>query len=218
MLALPAHGFVMLSLPKCASTSMVKAVAGQAEMVLRINPKLKHINCAQFHELMVPVLRKGGYQRKDYEVVSLFREPVEWLESWWRYRKRPALDEENSQRFTGDQTFEEFTIDYVERQAEGAGAAGALHRDGRRPRHRRRPAVRARATRRLAGLDHREARLRGHASAPTTSPRVRQKPELTPETRDPPGGVLRPGVRHLLPPARDRHLGAAQGLRAGAMA
>ena len=80
MLALPAHGFVLLSLPKCASTSMVKAVAGQAEMVLRINPKLKHINCAQFHELMVPVLRKGGYQRKDYEVVSLFREPVEWLE------------------------------------------------------------------------------------------------------------------------------------------
>jgi hypothetical protein len=121
MLALPAHGFVMLSLPKCASTSMVKAVAGQAEMVLRINPKLKHINCAQFHDLMVPVLRKGGYQRKDYEVVSLFREPVEWLESWWRYRKRPALHEENSRRYTGDQTFEEFTVDYLERKRKVRG-------------------------------------------------------------------------------------------------
>lgn len=121
MLALPGHGFVMLSLPKCASTSLVKAVAGQAEMVLRINPKLKHINCAQFHELMVPVLRKGGYQRKDYEVVSLFREPVEWLESWWRYRKRPALHEENSGRYTGDQSFEEFTIDYLERRQKVRG-------------------------------------------------------------------------------------------------
>jgi hypothetical protein len=121
MLALPGHGFVMLSLPKCASTSLVKAVAGQAEMVLRINPKLKHINCAQFHELMVPVLRKGGYQRKDYEVVSLFREPVEWLESWWRYRKRPALHEENSRRYTGDQSFEEFTVDYLERRQKVRG-------------------------------------------------------------------------------------------------
>jgi hypothetical protein len=116
MLALPGHGFVMLSLPKTASTSLVRSIAGQAEMVLRINPKLKHINCAQFHELIVPVLRKGGYQRKDYELVSLFREPVEWLESWWRYRKRPALHKESSQRYTGDQSFEEFTVDYLARR------------------------------------------------------------------------------------------------------
>lgn len=121
MLALPDHGFVMLSLPKCASTSLVRSIAGQAEMVLRINPKLKHINCAQFHELIVPVLRKGGYHRKDYEVVSLFREPVEWLESWWRYRKRPALVDENSRRYTGDLTFEQFTIDYLDRKQKVRG-------------------------------------------------------------------------------------------------
>lgn len=116
VLALPAHGFVMLSMPKCASTSMVRSVAGQAEVVLRVNPKLKHLNCAQFHELMVPLLRKGGYYRKDYELVSLFREPVEWLESWWRYRRRPALAEEGSRRFTGEQTFEEFARDYLQRK------------------------------------------------------------------------------------------------------
>ena len=121
MLALPDHGFVMLSLPKCASTSMVRSIAGQAEMVLRVNPKLKHINCAQFHDLIVPVLRKGGYHRKDYEVVSLFREPVEWLESWWRYRKRPALVDENSRRYTGDLTFEQFTIDYLDRKQKVRG-------------------------------------------------------------------------------------------------
>ena len=121
MLALPAHGFVMLSMPKCASTSLVRSAAGQAEVVLRINPKLKHLNCAQFHELMVPLLRKGGYQRKDYEVVSLFREPVEWLESWWRYRRRPALAEEDPKRFTGEQTFEEFTRDYLSRKRKVRG-------------------------------------------------------------------------------------------------
>jgi len=121
MIALPSHGFVMLSMPKCASTSLVQVIAGQAEAVLRINPKLKHINCEQFHELMVPVLRKGGYRRKDYEVVSLFREPVEWLESWYRYRKRPALIEENSRRYTGEQSFEQFTVDYLERRRKVRG-------------------------------------------------------------------------------------------------
>ena len=183
MLALPAHGFVMLSLPKCASTSMVKAVAGQAEMVLRINPKLKHINCAQFHELMVPVLRKGGYQRKDYEVVSLFREPVEWLESWWRYRKRPALSEENSRRFTGDQSFEEFTIDYLERKTKVGGWPAcfiAMSDDLDIGVDRLFALERPEA---WQGVDNRQARQGTSVSAPTTSPPVRQPPELLPATR-----------------------------------
>ena len=97
-------------------------------MVLRINPKLKHINCAQFHELMVPVLRKGGYHRKDYEVVSLFREPVEWLESWWRYRKRPALSEENSRPVHRRPELRGVHDRLPRAEDEGARAAGPLHR------------------------------------------------------------------------------------------
>jgi hypothetical protein len=112
MLALPAHGFVMLSMPKSASTSLVRAIQGHAELVLRVNPGLKHLNCTQFNNVVVPLLRKGGYKRKDYELVSMFREPVEWLESWWRYRRRPAL-EDNTDRYTGEQSFEEFALDYL---------------------------------------------------------------------------------------------------------
>jgi len=114
MLALPAHGFVMLSLPKSASTSMVRAIQRHSEVVLRVNPGLKHINCGQFHELVVPLLRKGGYRRRDYEVCCMFREPVEWLESWWRYRRRPEI-EANEERYTGEQSFEEFALEYLER-------------------------------------------------------------------------------------------------------
>ena len=114
MLALPSHGFVMLSLPKTASTSLVRTLQRHAEVVLRVNPGLKHVNCGQFHQLVVPLLRKGGYRRRDYELCVMFREPVEWLESWWRYRSRPQL-EENAERFTGEQSFEEFALDYLER-------------------------------------------------------------------------------------------------------
>ena len=114
MIGLPAHGFVLLSMPKCASTSLVHSLQGRAELVMRINPRLKHMNCQSFHSLMVPVLRNGGYEREDYELVSLFREPLAWLESWWRYRQRPALAREDAAKFTGGISFEEFVGRYVD--------------------------------------------------------------------------------------------------------
>jgi hypothetical protein len=120
MIGVPGHGFVLLSMPKCASTSLVRSLSGHAELVLRVNPRLKHMNCRSFHTLMVPVLRNGGYEREDYELVSLFREPLAWLESWWRYRQRPALAKEESSKFTGELTFEEFVGRYVD-NAPGPG-------------------------------------------------------------------------------------------------
>jgi hypothetical protein len=114
MIGLPAHGFVMLSMPKCASTSLVQSLQGRAELVLRVNPRLKHMNCRSFHNLIVPVLENGGYRREDYELVSLFREPLAWIESWWRYRQRPALAREDAAKFTGEMSFEEFVGRYVD--------------------------------------------------------------------------------------------------------
>jgi hypothetical protein len=114
MIGLPAHGFVLLSMPKCASTSLVQSLQGRAELVLRVNPRLKHMNCRSFHTLVEPVLRNGGYEREDYELVSLFREPLAWLESWWRYRQRPALEADDPTKFTGEVSFEEFVGRYVD--------------------------------------------------------------------------------------------------------
>ena len=114
MIGLPAHGFVLLSMPKCASTSLVRSLQGRAELLLRINPRLKHMNCRSFHNVMAPVLSSAGYERDSYELVSLFREPVAWVESWWRYRQRPALAQEDAAKFTGDMSFEEFVGRYVD--------------------------------------------------------------------------------------------------------
>ena len=114
MIGLPAHGFVLLSMPKCASTSLVSSLQGRAELVLRVNPRLKHMNCRSFHKLVVPMLENGGYAREDYELVSMFREPVAWVESWWRYRQRPALAKEDPAKYTGDMPFEEFVGRYID--------------------------------------------------------------------------------------------------------
>lgn len=116
MIALPAHGFVMLSMPKCASTSLEEMLSPKSEIIVKNNPLLKHLNCRQFHTKIVPLLRMAGYSRRDYEVVSLFREPITWLGSWWRYRSRPGLRVEGleSDRYAGALSFEEFTARYLD--------------------------------------------------------------------------------------------------------
>ena len=120
MIALPAHGFVMLSMPKCASTTLVTTLKGHAEILMRVNPKLKHMNTRTFTKRMVPVLAGAGYARSDYELVTLFREPVSWLESWWRYRQRPALAEKADGKWTGEVSFEDFVLAHLE------GAPGSI--------------------------------------------------------------------------------------------
>ena len=61
VIALPAHGFVMLSMPKCASTTLVTTLKGHAEILMRVNPRLKHMNCRTFTNRMVPVLQGNCY-------------------------------------------------------------------------------------------------------------------------------------------------------------
>ena len=124
MIGLPSQGFVMLSMPKCASTSLVDLLSPKAELIFKRNSLLKHMNCSQFHAKVRPLLRSVGYMRRDYEVVSLFREPVSWLESWWRYRSRPDLlsESKDSDKYVGGLPFESFAAQYLE----GADAASVV--------------------------------------------------------------------------------------------
>ncbi len=218
MIGLPAHGFVLLSMPKCASTSLVRSLQGKAELVLRVNPRLKHMNCRSFHTLMVPVLQNGGYERTDYELVSLFREPLAWLESWWRYRQRPALAKEDAAKFTGEISFEEFVGRYVDNDPRPGTLRGRPARFialSEEPRHRRRPALRPRAARGLAALDRPEGRRRTRRPGrqPLQGPAgARAQPHHAGAARR----VLRPRARDLRAAAGDGGVGAAARLRPGA--
>lgn len=125
MLALPAHGFVLLSMPKCASTALEDALAPRAEIVFKHNAQLKHINCRAFYDTVGPTLRRAGYPRSQYELVCLFREPISWLESWWRYRQAPRLARRaDPSKFSGNLTFEEYAERYLDGDASGAVVRG----------------------------------------------------------------------------------------------
>lgn len=124
MLCLPQEGFVLLSMPKCASTSLSAALSPQAAIVFQRNPNLKHMGCRGFARNVEPILARVGHARSDYEVVSLFREPVAWLDSWYRYRSRAGLRRRDDPAYAGDLTFEQYVESFLAREKGGAAPRG----------------------------------------------------------------------------------------------
>jgi hypothetical protein len=116
MIAVPHLGFAFLAMPKCASSSIEPKLVWRGTISMPRNPKLKHMPAAEFERLVVPLLEIGGYRRSSYETICLFREPIEWLHSWWRYRSRDELAAPGSpghRNYTGHVTFEEFGDAYI---------------------------------------------------------------------------------------------------------
>ena len=106
----PSHGFVLLALPKTASTTLERTLAPYASLVISSPPARKHLPARGFEREFVPALAARGHPRDSYEVVTMFRDPIEWLESWWRYRAREGARPGNS---TAGMPFEDFACSYV---------------------------------------------------------------------------------------------------------
>ena len=114
MMAFPRHGFVLLAMPKCASTSLEAALAPYADLVIDRPPGLKHLGASGFGRRIAPRLAADGHDRDSYELVTMFRDPVRWLESWWRYRSRPESVRHRPGADSSEMSFEEFARRYVD--------------------------------------------------------------------------------------------------------
>lgn len=117
MIAAPRHGFVFLAMPKCASTAIERCLDPFGQLLTRGEPALKHMTYRGFEQTVQPLLARCGYPRERYEVLCVFREPIEWLHSWWRYRARASLarpDAVRHRNYTGDVTFEQFCRAYID--------------------------------------------------------------------------------------------------------
>ncbi|MBD3913624.1 hypothetical protein [Nocardioides hwasunensis] len=104
----PGRDFVLLALPKTASTSLERTLAPYATEVVGSPPGQKHLPARGFVHTRARTLAEQGHPRESYELVTMFREPVAWLESWWRYRSR-----DDSRQSTADMTFEQFALHYL---------------------------------------------------------------------------------------------------------
>lgn len=132
---------LILSQPKTGTTALDHALAHRASMVVGNPPQLKHVTYRKFMKMLAPFIKmQTGLERADYEIVSVMREPVDWLGSWYRYRTREQLKggNKNKQNYTGDVSFEEFVLEVLKPKGERAPYANvgspcgvALANDGR---------------------------------------------------------------------------------------
>jgi hypothetical protein len=123
VLLAPGKGFVFLAATKCGSTSIETAFMPHSQIILQNPPNIKHTTYAGFQRFLQPFLASAGFPRESYEVVCAFREPIDWLSSWWRYRSRAQLANPANPRhrnYTGDMSFEQFARAYMKGNAQFA--------------------------------------------------------------------------------------------------
>ena len=104
------HRLVFFAMPKCASTALEAALAPHMDVVIGGVPSAKHTPYRKYNRF----LRKyfEGLSDGPMETVCLFREPKDWLKSWWRYRSRPGIADTN--RSTLHLPFEMFVNRYLD--------------------------------------------------------------------------------------------------------
>lgn len=80
---------VFLSVPKTGTTAWEAALAPRAAMAIQDPPELKHAPVYRYNRFFRPMFDKFG--ATDMETLAVMRNPVDWLGSWYRYRRRPFM-------------------------------------------------------------------------------------------------------------------------------
>ncbi|WP_127112111.1 sulfotransferase family 2 domain-containing protein [Shimia sediminis] len=100
---------VLLSVPKTGTTALEKALAPSADMVISNPPELKHAPVYRYNRFFRPMFEKAC-KEDNMETVAVMREPISWLGSWYRYRRRDAM--KGQPKSTHDLTFDAFVDAY----------------------------------------------------------------------------------------------------------
>ena len=110
------HRFVFLSNRKCASSSLVHSLQKHSGMIAQTDQRLRHTNFREYRDHIKPWLEaRTGENTDDYKIYCLFREPTEWLFSWYRFRQRKEISPEvqpDHWEYTGNMTWQDFLDGY----------------------------------------------------------------------------------------------------------
>lgn len=108
MLVFAKAKLVFLSVPKTGTTAWQKALAPVADIAVMDPPELKHAPVFRYNRFFRPMFEK--FIAEDMEVLAVIREPVSWLGSWYRYRRRPFMKDRPNNTF--DVSFDDFVEAY----------------------------------------------------------------------------------------------------------
>lgn len=112
-----------LAMPKAASTSIEKALSLHCDIAFRNNPRVKHIRYRRYKRFILPYIEQSGFG--PLETTCLFREPTDWLFSWYRYRSRDKII--GKPQSTADMTFDQFVRLYMD-EADTVSDIGRTYR------------------------------------------------------------------------------------------
>ncbi len=110
-----------LSVPKTGTTAYQVALAPRADMVISEPPMLKHAPVYRYNRFLRPMFK--NVCGVEMELMAVMREPVSWLGSWYRYRRRPFMDGKDNS--THHVTFDEFVLAYMKGDKPGFADVGS---------------------------------------------------------------------------------------------
>lgn len=121
MLVFYKERLAFLSVPKTGTTAYQTALAARADMAITDPPLLKHAPVYRYNRFIRPMF--SNVCDAEMELMAVMREPVSWLGSWYRYRKRPFM--KGKPNNTHDVTFEEFILAYMKGKRPGFAEVGS---------------------------------------------------------------------------------------------
>lgn len=102
-------GIGFICIPKCGSTTVERFMRPGCDFSLSGNPQLKHIRYEQVQENIWPLLAQLRLQIP--YMFAIVREPISWVESWYRFRARDELaplEHPQHRNFSGHLSFPEY--------------------------------------------------------------------------------------------------------------
>ena len=122
MLVFMKEKLVILAVPKTGTTALSEALSTQADIVVNNPPELKHAPVFRYNRFFRPMFEKAcGVE--DLDIMAVMREPVDWLGSWYRYRRRDFM--KGKPNATHDISFDEFVLEYCKEDRRGFANVGS---------------------------------------------------------------------------------------------
>lgn len=112
---------VFLSVPKTGTTAYEKALGARADMAVSDPPELKHAPLYRYNRFFRPMFEKVGGE--GIETLAVVREPISWLGSWYKYRRRPFM--RGHANATHDVSFDDFVTEYIKGAPAGFANVGS---------------------------------------------------------------------------------------------
>jgi hypothetical protein len=107
------NNFAFLCMPKCASVSIEDMLDPFAQISTSGLAKLRHTNYREYQRYIRPYINER-FEDVDLETICIFREPTDWLNSWYKYRSRSKPGRSDQDKSTAHISFSEFIEAYLQ--------------------------------------------------------------------------------------------------------